>query len=150
MLDFLDFVFGPIIEVHGLASNQGQFYPAEDIVTSTFRFASGIHGVGSWCFSAHERHDHTEIIGSEGKITYSTFDKRPVVLTTPAGTQEFSYAYPAHIQQPLIQQVVNALNEVGSCVSTGETAVRTTQVMEQMLQAYYTESSRSAYVSRNP
>jgi predicted dehydrogenase len=137
MLDFLDFVLGPISQVHGFASNHGRLYTAEDIVTGAFLFASGVHGVGTWCFTAHERLDHTEIVGSKGKITYSTFDDRPFVLTTTAGTQTFTYEYPPHIQQPLIQQVVNALNGVGICASTGETAVRTTWVMEQMLQAYY-------------
>jgi hypothetical protein len=93
--------------------------------------------MGTWCFTAHERIDHTEIVGSKGKIAYATFDDRPVVLTTAAGTQEFDYDYPPHIQQPLIQQVVNSLNGVGICDSTGETAVRTSWVMEQMLQGYY-------------
>jgi predicted dehydrogenase len=137
MLDFLDFVLGPISQVQGFASNHGRLYAAEDIVTGAFLFASGVHGVGTWCFSAHERRDHTEIVGSKGKIAYSTFDNRPIVLTTAAGTQTFAYDYPPHIQQPLIQQVVNALNGMGACASTGETAVRTTWVIEQMLQDYY-------------
>lgn len=137
MLDFLDFILGPISQVHGFASNHGRLYPAEDIVTGTFLFASGVHGVGTWCFTAHERLDHTEILGSKGKIAYSTFDDQPIILTTAAGTQEFPYDYPPHIQQPLIQQMVNALNGIGTCASSGETAVRTTWVMEQMLQNYY-------------
>jgi len=137
MLDFLDFILGPISQVHGFASNHGRLYPAEDIVTGTFLFASGVHGVGTWCFTAHERLDHTEIVGSKGKIAYSTFDDQPIILTTAAGTQEFPCDYPPHIQQPLIQQMVNALNEIGTCASSGETAVRTTWVMEQMLQDYY-------------
>ncbi len=137
MLDFLDFILGPISQVHGFASNHGRLYPAEDIVTGTFLFASGVHGVGTWCFTTHERLDHTEIVGSKGKIAYSTFDDQPIILTTAAVTQEFAHNYPPHIQQPLIQQMVNALNGIGTCASSGETAVRTTWVMEQMLQDYY-------------
>ena len=52
MLDFLDFLLGPIRVAHGIASNQAHKYPAEDIVTGTFVFESGVHGVGIWCFSA--------------------------------------------------------------------------------------------------
>ncbi|MCB8943725.1 MAG: Gfo/Idh/MocA family oxidoreductase [Ardenticatenaceae bacterium] len=137
MLDFLDFVLGPISQVQGFAANHGRFYAAEDIVTGAFVFASGVQGMGTWCFTAYERRDQTEIVGSRGKITYSTFDDRPIVLTTAVGTQTFAYNYPPHIQQPLIQQVVHALTGVGECASTGETAVRTTWVMEQMLQDYY-------------
>jgi len=137
MLDFLDYVFGPIRSVQGFASNQAQQYAAEDIVTGTFVFDSGVHGVGTWCFAGFQNVDQIEIVGSAGKLSFATFDASPVILTTSAGVTEFSYDYPAHIQQPLIQQVVDALNGTGACPSTGETAARTTQVMEQLLKAYY-------------
>lgn len=133
MLDFLDYALGPIREVRGFASNQARRYPADDIVTGTFVFDSGVHGVGTFCFSAFGRQDLTDIVGSEGKITYSTFDARPIVLTTAGGTTEFPIEYPAHIQQPLIQTVVNALNGVGTCPSTGESAARTSWVMDRMM-----------------
>jgi predicted dehydrogenase len=137
MLDFLDYLFGPVRSVQGFASNQAQHYAAEDIVTGTFVFDSGVHGVGTWCFSGFQPIDQIEITGSEGKLAFATFDASPLVLTTGAGVTEFPIEYPAHIQQPLIQQVVDALNGSGACVSTGETAARTTRVMEQMLQSYY-------------
>jgi predicted dehydrogenase len=133
MLDFLDYLLGPICDVQGYASNQAQRYPAEDVVSGAFMFESGVHGVGTWCFSAFERRDHTEIVGSAGKIAYSTFDAQPIVLTTSNGVTEFPIEYPAHIQQPLIQTVVDALNGVGACPSTGESAARTSWVMDQML-----------------
>jgi predicted dehydrogenase len=133
MLDFLDYLLGPIRSVYGFASNQGHHYPAEDIVTGTFVCESGVHGVGTWCFTGFERCDLTEIVGTEGKLAYSTFDARPVVLTTSAGTRELSYDYPIHIQQPLIQAVVDELHGVGTCPSTGESAARTSWVMDQML-----------------
>jgi predicted dehydrogenase len=133
MLDFLDFALGPIADAHGVASNQAGRYAAEDVVSGTFTFASGVHGVGTWCFSAFGREDRTEIVGSAGKITYSTFDARPVVLTTADGVTEFAIEYPAHIQQPMIQVVVDALNGMGESPSTGESAARTSWVMDRML-----------------
>lgn len=133
MLDFLDFALGPIRDVAGLASNQAGRYPAEDIVTGIFAFESGVHGVGAWCFTAFDRQDHTEIVGSEGRIAYSTFDTRPIVLTTAAGVTEFPIDNPPHIQQPLVQMIVDALNGAGTCPSTGESAARTTWVMDRML-----------------
>jgi predicted dehydrogenase len=132
-LDFLDYALGPIVEVEGLAANQAGKYKAEDIVTGTFRFASGVQGVGTWCFSAFENSDITEVVGTEGKISFSTFDTRPIALTTHDGPTEFSLDYPQHIEQPLIQMVVNELNGVGKCPSTGETGARTSRVMDQML-----------------
>jgi predicted dehydrogenase len=134
MLDFLDYVFGPITTVRGLASNQGGYYAAEDIVTGNFMFESGVHGVGAWCFTAPDKFDLTVIVGSEGKISYSTFDASPIRVTNSEGIKEFVFDYPEHIAQPLIQTVVNHLRGLGQCPSTGDTAARTTQVMEQMLE----------------
>jgi predicted dehydrogenase len=137
MLDFLDFVFGSIESVHGFASNQQHLYPAEDIVSGTFKFKSNVQGTGTWCFSGFRKFDCTEIVGDRGKISFSTFDAQPVRLTTQSGVIEFSIEYPPHIQQPLIQTVVDELNGIGKSPSTGETALRTTWVMEQMMKNYY-------------
>ena len=136
-LDFLDFIFGPIESVHGFASNQQHLYAAEDIVSGTFQFQSNIQGTGTWCFSGFQKVDCTEIIVDRGKISFSTFDAQPILLTTQNGVVEFSIEYPPHIQQPLIQLVVDELNGIGKSPSTGETAIRTTWVMEQLLKNYY-------------
>ena len=133
MLDFLDDALGPIRESRGVASNQAGLYPAEDIVTGTFLFESGVHGVGTWCFTAHDKRDWTEIVGSAGRISYATFDSTPIVLTTSGGSTELPIANPPHIQQPLIQLIVDALNGGPASPSTGETGARTSWVMDQML-----------------
>jgi predicted dehydrogenase len=135
-LDFLDYALGPIRRVSGFAANQAGLYPAEDIVTGAFAFESGVQGAGTWCFSSFDHVDSTEIVGSEGKIAYSTFDTRPVTLTTSKGRWDFPIENPPHIQQPLIQSVVDELNGNGTCPSTGETAARTSWVMDQMLRGY--------------
>ena len=134
MLDLVDFLFGPVVDAHGLASNQARCYPAEDIVTGTFRTESGVHGTGVWSFTTFAREDRTEIVGSEGQLVFSTFDAKPIVLTTNAGRREIAIDYPPHIQQPLIQTIVDELNGVGHCPSTGHTAARTSWVMDAMLQ----------------
>jgi 1,5-anhydro-D-fructose reductase (1,5-anhydro-D-mannitol-forming) len=135
MLDFLDFALGPIRDVRAFASNQAKRYPAEDIVTTTFAFESGVQGTGTWSFTAFEREDRTEIVGTLGRVSYATFGYTPVTLTTRSGTSELNFEAPAHIQQSLIQTVVDELNGHGRCPSTGETAARTSWVMDQMLRA---------------
>jgi predicted dehydrogenase len=137
MLDFLDYLFGPITIVKGLASNHAGLYEAEDIVSSTFQFENGIHGCGSWCFSAFERVDKTEIIGDKGKIVYSTFDSEPIKLITNNGSNEFKIEYPENIQLSLIQMVVDDLLGKGTSPSIGKTAIRTTYVMEEMIKEFY-------------
>lgn len=64
-LDMLDFLLGPIREVTGFQSNLAGNYRAEDMVTGTYVFESGVHGVGTWCFSAYKDGDKNEIIGSK-------------------------------------------------------------------------------------
>lgn len=132
-LDFLDFVLGPVSHARGFARNQAGAYPAEDIVSAAFEFQNGVQAVGTWCFSSFETADRITFVGSDGKVTLSTFGEEPVQLETQAGRQAFDLTNPPHIQEPLIQQVVNQLLGTGSCVSTGETALRTTWVMDQLL-----------------
>ena len=72
-------------------------------------------------------------MGAKGKIAFTTFDSSPVVLTTDQGRQEFAIENPLHIQQPLIQTIVDELNGTGACPSTGVTGSRTSWVMDQML-----------------
>ena len=135
-LDFLDYVLGPVAAAAGFAGNQARLYPAEDTVTAAFLFESGVQGSGSWCFSASTGLDMNEIVGTEGKISFSTGGVEPVVLATGAGITEFPIDNPPHVQQPLIQTIVDELNGQGRCPSTGETGARTTWVIDQILREY--------------
>jgi predicted dehydrogenase len=137
-LDLLDYLVGPIRSVLGQATNQGGRYEAEDTVTASYVFESGAHGVGSWCFEAGFAEDRNEIVGTKGKITYATFRNEPIRLTTESGTEEWSIEQPQHVQQPLIQSIVDELRGVGGrCPSTGRTGLRTNRVMDEILKSYY-------------
>ncbi len=138
--DFLDFLFGPIIQVHGIAANQAGYYPAEDTVSGTFLFGNGVIGTGSWCFvvAKGSEEDIIEISGTKGKLTFSSFQHGDVKLTTPEGTVSFSFQNTENIQHYLIQQVVSELRGVEDCVSTGKTAARTSAVLDEMVKNYYT------------
>ncbi|NHC41557.1 Gfo/Idh/MocA family oxidoreductase [Bacillus sp. MM2020_1] len=129
-LDLLDFLLGPIKYVKGFASNQAGNYHAEDIVTGTYRFESGIHGVGNWCFSAFDDVDVNEIVGSKGKISFSTFGNEPIILTTASRTEKWSFEPPQHVHLPLVETIVADLTGgAGQCSSTGVTGARTNWVM---------------------
>lgn len=138
-LDVLDFLLGPIADAKGIASNQhGRFTEVEDIVTGVYRFAGGVHGTGTWCFSAYGREDRNEIVGSAGKLVFSTFGHEPIRLESAGGdVQTFPFDAPAHIQQPLIQTIVNDLLGRGTCPSTGESAIRTSRVMDELVKEFY-------------
>ncbi|RMG61072.1 MAG: gfo/Idh/MocA family oxidoreductase, partial [Bacteroidetes bacterium] len=136
-LDYLDFLFGPIVEAGGMATNQAGQYPAEDIVSGYFRHESGVLGQGLWCFSGPEgaEQEETIITGSQGEIRYSTFGARRYRLyQSGRGWQDITTdPPPAHIQAPLIAQVIATLRGEGICPSTGKSAARTSWVMEQMV-----------------
>jgi predicted dehydrogenase len=131
--DFLDYILGPIASAHGQRANRGGLYAAEDTVSAAFQFESGVVGSGSWCFCAAAGRDEIEIAGERGRIAFSTFGFTPVVLENNSGRREFDIAPPEHVQQPLIQTVVDELLGRGSCPSSGASAARTSQIMDQII-----------------
>lgn len=60
-LDYLRFfVFGSITEAKGISDNQAGQYPADDIVTASFKFESGVIGSGIWCFRTDGNSEKTK------------------------------------------------------------------------------------------
>ena len=137
ILDYLDYFLGPIAEAHGTASNQAGRYEAEDTVAGSFAFESGVQGTGIWCFAAYANVDETEIVGTRGKLTFSSFGTEPIRLTKEGNVSEFDIDTPAHVQQPLIQSIVDELNGTGTCPSSASAVDRASWVMDQMLKNYY-------------
>jgi len=133
-LDLLDFFLGPVLRARGFAANLGGHYPAEDTVGCTLEFTGGVLGSGLWCFVSGVDGDRTDIVGSRGRISFSTFGDGPVTLFTSGGNEMFSVDPPTHIQQPMIQCIVDARLGYGTLPSTGETASRTSRVMDWILQ----------------
>lgn len=138
-LDYLDYLFGPVTEVAGFADNQAKLYPAEDIVSGSFKFPHGVIASGIWCFTASNGNDvdTIEIIGEKGKVTFSTFQFTPIVVEVDGKRKEMENPRPAHVHQPLVETIVDELNGKGKCPSTGISGARTTRVMEQLLTSYY-------------
>jgi predicted dehydrogenase len=135
-LDLLDFLLGPVRHASGTAVNQAGLYPAEDAVALELCFESGVLATGLHAFAAAEHRDEVEIAGDRGTITFATFADEPVRVTGPSGDVERSIAHPEHIQQPLIQLVVAELEGRGRSPSTGESAARTSWVIDQVLESY--------------
>ena len=132
-LDFLDFLFGPIVEVRGFSGNQAGRYRAEDIVTATYRFASGVFGSGTWCYTTDADSEYTEIIGSSGRLRFSVSAPVPIRVFRGDQVEEIPIPDPDHVHQPMIQTIVDELNGVGTCPSTGASGARTARVMDQIV-----------------
>jgi len=137
-LDLIDYLFGPIAGAKGFSHNQGGVYPAEDIVTGLFHFENGVLGSGTWCFTTSDvsECEETTIVGSKGQISFSCFGDTSVKLESRDQQPEIlKFEMPKHIQQPLIQAIVDTLLGKGSCPSTGISGGRTNKVMELLCQA---------------
>ena len=139
--DYLDFVLGPVKSVSGNAKNIAGLYPAEDTVSGTWTHGSGVVGSGSWCFVVNEKSetDEIEFIGETGKISLPCFSPGNLILSSVDGITEMEFNNPQHISSNLVQQVVNDLRGVASCVSTGESASRTSKVLDEMVKNYYSK-----------
>jgi hypothetical protein len=72
------------------------------------------------------------LIGSKGKITFSFFEKFTIKVETENGVEEYLIPYPEHVQQPLIDLIVQELRGEGHCPSTGETGARANAIMDQI------------------
>jgi 1,5-anhydro-D-fructose reductase (1,5-anhydro-D-mannitol-forming) len=132
-LDILDYILGPICDVSGMAGNLAKLYEPEDVVVAAFRFKSGVFGTGLWCFCAHRDEEQVVISGSAGQIRFSVTDPTRLCVRNKQGDEDLIFERPLHSQQQLIQQVTDELTGRGKCVSTGETALRTSYVMDKIL-----------------
>ncbi|RAI84416.1 Gfo/Idh/MocA family protein [Algoriphagus yeomjeoni] len=135
-LDLMDFFFGKITHASGFCSNQAGTYDAEDIVTGSFVFESGVLGTGNWCFTTSENAeiDQTIIYGSKGSVSFETFGKGEFELELDGkATEKFSFELPKHIQEPLIETIVGDLLGTDTCKSTGISGARANWVMDQLV-----------------
>lgn len=139
--DYLLYLFGAIKSINSVVDNQAGNYSAEDILSVAFQFEKGVVGSGSWCFNSSKINDRDtiEIIGTKGRIEFSTFGFIPIKLVTESGTEEFDFQKPEHVQFNLIEQIVNDLRGEEKCVSTGETGSETNKVLEEIVKKYYTK-----------
>jgi len=141
-LDVLDYVLGPIESARAYADNQAGAYPAEDVVTVAWRFASGAYGSGAWCFATDVDDESNEVVGAAGRIRWSTFPPlakpagrppEPIRVLRAGTVLELPIADPPYVHQPLVQTIVDEMNGRGRCPSTAESAMRTMQLIEDCL-----------------
>ena len=135
-LDLLDFLFGPIANACGHTANIAGLYDVEDTVSATFQFQSDVVGSGSWSFVAppNTRTDTIELVGTKGKLSFSTFMFTDIVLETSEGKTSYKETNPDNIQYYLIKSIVEYLQGKGAKVpSTAVSAARTNWVMDRIL-----------------
>jgi predicted dehydrogenase len=138
-LDYFDFLFGPVQKIRSIVMNHGGHYKAEDFVAAEFVFPENIVGTGTWCFSLspENNRDKIEIYGTNGFISFTTFNFENIILVNESGRQEFINERPEHVQYFLIEKIVRAIEGKGISPSTGISAARTSRVMDEIVREYY-------------
>jgi predicted dehydrogenase len=136
-LDILDFIVGPLERVTGVAANVATACSVEDAVALSFRTAEGAPGTAQWNFASAENADEIIIAGDRAELRLSTFGNEPLELRQgEAGIARFDRPNPPHIQQPMIQSIVDELGGRGRCASTGVSAARTSAIIDAVLESY--------------
>lgn len=146
VLDLMDFLLGPLSSVNGLAMRcptaanlGGEAHRAvEDTVVASFRVGANVLG-GVWHkYNTAQSLDRLEVVGSVGRLSLSVFGVEPLELWLGEELQSISVEQPQHVQEPLMQSIVAQLEgQSVYCPSTGQSALRTSEVMDQILDEYY-------------
>jgi predicted dehydrogenase len=133
-LDLFTYMLGNIEKVSGVSTNQLGLYSAKDAVSGSWIHKNGITGSGSWNFGAHHYEDEVQIIGSKGKINFSTFKNEPIFLDSIDKQEELFIEHPENIQFYHVQNMKKQLIDGNyKHPSTGESASHVAWVMDEML-----------------
>ncbi|MGN6195196.1 MAG: Gfo/Idh/MocA family protein [Ginsengibacter sp.] len=114
-IDLMYWFFGAVEKAFGYSGNQADLYEADDIVSGNILFKSGVIFNGLWCFNVAEENvkDLCEIQGSEGVMRFPVFEHKKIEIITNGRTEEILFEPLQHVQQPLIQKVVNYFLDKG-------------------------------------
>jgi predicted dehydrogenase len=134
-LDLLQDLFGVITRAHGYPANRVHLYQAEDTVSASFQFESGVVGCGSWCFVGHQsaKEDRVEIIGDKGLLSFSVYNYDPIQLVTSEGITNIVVPNPPYVQLPIIKAVIEDLQGLSVCTCTSVSATPVNWVMDRIL-----------------
>jgi predicted dehydrogenase len=138
-LDLMLYFFGPIKSATGFAVNQHQAAPVHDLVTGQLLFTSGVIFNGTWCFTVSEnvQSDRCEIYGANGTISFPMFGST-VTINVDGREEILNFDPLAHVEQPMIAQVVDYFLGKTANPCTAEEAVVTMELM-----ASFTQNSKA-------
>jgi len=158
VVDRIDYICGPLIEVKGNAHNKCQ--PRQGMVEDYVHLSSGIGssawaaipaGKGSsvectWDFSLldddSDNIDELQFEGPKGSIKMAGNSPAGSIQIFDSGgkkLRELVFSMPEHTAQSLIQAITNDLRGLGKSdvLSYGENAIRTQKVLDTCLSSFY-------------
>jgi predicted dehydrogenase len=130
-LDLMLYYFGDYIKAKGFAVNQDLRNEADDLVTGQILFQNKILFNGIWCFTVakDEEKDLCVITGSKGTITFPVFGHQ-IIVSIGDVQEEFIFQPLPHVQQPMIERVVDYFLGKGENPCPAATAVKSMELMD--------------------
>ncbi|MBA4140297.1 MAG: Gfo/Idh/MocA family oxidoreductase [Segetibacter sp.] len=131
-LDLMLHFFGKFKTASGISLNQGGLYDADDIVSGYLQFDNSVVFQGLWCFTvgATEEKDLCEIIGSQGKISFSIFGDYTIIITRAGNTETLNFDKLEHVQQPMINKVVEYFLDQSPNPCSAEDGVEVMRILD--------------------
>lgn len=132
-LDLMYWFFGKIAKASGYSTNQAGAYHADDIVSGNILFRSGVVFNGLWCFNVAEENvkDYCEIQGSEGKMCFPIFEHKKIEIIKNGKIEIIPFETLEHVQQPLIQKVVDYFLDKGPNPCSAEDGAIVMNLMDE-------------------
>ncbi|ANE51526.1 Gfo/Idh/MocA family protein [Flavisolibacter tropicus] len=131
-LDLMLYFLGTPEKVSGLSVNASKLYGADDTTIGQALFPNNVLFNGTWSFTVPEKRDHCEIIGTGGSLQFSIFDHRLLVLKQGDREQQFAFDPLPHVQQPMIQKVVDYFLNRGDNPCSADEGVTVMQMIDAM------------------
>ena len=132
-LDLMYYFFGIVENALGFSTNQSRLYNADDVVSGNILFKNGVVFNGLWCFNVDVQNekDSCEIEGSKGKINFSVFGQQKLSVSKNNETEIILFKPLKHVQQPMIEKVVDYFLDEGPNPSSAEDAAEVMRLMDQ-------------------
>ena len=137
ILDYLQFYFGNLKEMKGIAKNLGNYYEVDDTVSASFSFENGVIGSGMWCYVADKDEDVVEIVFDKGRIEMSGLGNDSAQVYIENQVEFLRFDAPENIAMPFQQSVVNEL--LGKSVSNSnfEQAILPLKMVDEIYAPFY-------------
>jgi hypothetical protein len=79
------------------------------------------------------KEDRIEVIGDKGSLSFSVFNYDPIILINSEGHREIVVPNPPYVQLPIIKNVIEDLQGIGTCSCTAISATPTNWVLDRIL-----------------
>ena len=103
------------------------------MVAGNILFKSGVVFSGTWCFNvtAGQEREWCEITGTRGSIAFSFFEYKPIILKVDGVSKQVAFEPMQHVQQPMIEKVVDYFLERGVNPCSGEDGAEIMRLIDQ-------------------